>query len=514
MRDVRSILAGGRDTSEDIGVKYLSDVMLAFPHKFFWFAQHGYAPHIWQAVFHGANINGKLKANRHLVAGRRGGKTLSAAWEVIYYSLHPSQFHRDMHGLDSERGLWIWVLTKDYPTGFASIQTLLQVMRQVGLTPGKDYLYNKTSRSIEFPSTSTLIQFKTAEDPQSLRGAGLDILWMDEAAFIPNDEAYTVTSPSLADKDGAILTTTTPHGKNWLHDEFFTGAALKDPREFRIQYTSLDNPYFKRTVWERYKQRYHPILFKQEFLASFEAMHGVALQGDWLHYWTSGKGDVQNDVYSLKDLVGDDGRYDLDVYIGVDPAISLADTADHFAMAALGLKRDRSQGFLLETFKGRLAFPDQLDLIQTWLLKWRPRFIGIETNAYQSALAQQAARLDGFPNIVPTQARGKKNERILAMSPAFKVGKIRINASHKDFVDEWVSFNPERKNQEDDLLDAVEIAMQVAGILIPFSPHERLVDDEYPRGIDGSDVGALVKEQLRDQADERGPYDPEMGDQS
>lgn len=430
---------------------------------------------------------------------------------MLFYALHPEQFHMDAHGVESDRKLWIWVLTKDYPTGFASLQTLLDVMQQAGLQSGKDYRYNKTERRIDF-ANGTLLQFKTAEDPQSLRGAGLDILWMDEAAFIPTDDAWNVVSPALADREGLVITTTTPHGKNWLFEEFFSGPALVDPREFRVQYTSIDNPYFSREQWERYKQRYHPIMFRQEFLASFEAMHGIALHGNWLHYWTTGKADPQADEYSIQHLIGEDGRYKLQTFMGVDPAISLSDKADHFALSVIGLTDDNEQGFLLDTYLGRLDFPDQLDLIQEWLLKWRPRYVGVEANAFQRALAHQAARLDGFPNIVPVMSKGDKNQRILTMSPLFKTGKIRIHARHADFVDQWVSFDPEKKNQKDDLLDAVEIALGVAGVLLPLNPHVSLIEDEI-QNVDHSDLTALVKAQLREQMRPSGSYDPEIGDQ-
>jgi len=512
MRDVKSVTAGGTDTSAGLVETWQANVYQAFPQKYYWFAQHGYFPHAYQMAFHGAHREGRLTANRHLVAGRRGGKTLSAAWEVLFYALHPQVFHRDVHGVDSDRALWIWVLTKDYPTGFASLQTLLEVMRQSGLKRGVDFLHNKTERKIEFPAAGTLLQFKTAEDPQSLRGAGLDILWMDEAAFITDSEAWEVVAPALADKDGCVITTTTPHGKNWLWEEFFAGLAIDDPREFRVQYTSIDNPYFKRHVWERYRIRYHPILFKQEFLASFEALHGIALQGEWLHYWTAGNAEPQTDLVSIKQWKTEAGQYDLDIFMGVDPAISLSDRADQFAMAVIGVTKDRSQAFLLDLYAGRIEFPDQLDLIQTWLLKWRPTFIGIESNAFQAALAQQAARLDGFPNIVPVMSKGKKNERILAMSPIFKTGKIRILKAHKDFIDQWVGFDTEKKNQKDDVLDAVEIALGVAGVLLPLAPHEMLVED-LDRPTDHSDLAALAKAQVRDLVDDigRGKFDPEMG---
>ena len=505
--DFKSRLAGGQLSSADLAPHVEAGVH-QFPLKLYWFASKGYVPHVWQTTFHTAAIDNRLTMNRHLVAGRRGGKTLSAAWEVLFYAMHPEQYHLDARGETSSRPLWMWVLTKDYPTGFASQHTLLDVMNQAGLVHGKDFKFNKTERRIDFDN-GTLIQFKTAEDPQSLRGAGLDLLWMDEAAFIPTDDAFQVVSPALAEKRGQVITTTTPHGKNWLWETFFDGAALTDPEEFRVQYTSLDNPYFPKEQWIRYRERMHPTMFKQEFMASFEAMHGIALHGEWLKFYTTGK-PSDPEEQSIQHLRKDDGTYDLEIYLGVDPAISLADTADYFSMAVVGITSDRERGYLLDTFLGRLDFPDQLLKMQEWILKWRPMLVGVESNAYQRSLAQQANRLAGFPAIVPVISKGRKQERILAMSPLFRTGKIRIGKQHADFIDQWVTFDPERKNQRDDLLDAVEIALGVAGVLLPMNPDFRIVETDIE--VDHADLQTLVKEQLREQMNPRGGYDPDIGD--
>ena len=65
----------------------LAEMLNAFPEKFGWFLSVGYLPHYWQTLFHANNNDGRLVRFRHLVAGRRGGKTLSAAWEVLFYCL-------------------------------------------------------------------------------------------------------------------------------------------------------------------------------------------------------------------------------------------------------------------------------------------------------------------------------------------------------------------------------------------------------------------------------------------
>lgn len=513
--DIRSVLAGGERRADQLATELLPTLLDRNPVKFYWFATHGYVPHIYQAAFHAATRQdtGLNNRFRHLVAGRRGGKTLSAAWEVLFYALHPAEFHRDFHGVESDEPLWIWLLTKDYPSGFPSLQTLRHVMRQAGLKRGVDYQENKAERRIEFIHSGTLIQFKTAEDPQSLRGPGLDILWIDEAAFIETDEAYLVVSPALGDKEGSVITTTTPHGKNWLWSEFFDGPALEDPDEFRVQYTSLDNPYFKRSEWERYKRRYHPVFFLQEFMASFDAFVGISLQGEWLKFFVKGNPDVQTSDISIKHLLTSEGNYRLRVFIGVDPAISLSDRADHFAMAAIGVTEDNTQAFLLETYLGRITFPEQLDLIREWHLKWRPELIGVESNAYQAALSQQVARLDTFPPVVPQLGVGKKNDRILSMSPLFKIGKVRIRRTESDFIDQWLNFDHEKKNQDDDLLDAVEIALRTAGVLLPRDPNLSFLDED--QGPSNPTPAQLAKAQIRAiRNGENRPYHPDLGEEA
>ena len=71
-----------------------------------------------------------------------------------------------------------------------------------------------------------------------------------------------------------------------------------------------------------------------------------------------------------------------------------------------------------------------------------------------------------MPPIVPIFAKGKKYERIMAMSPLFKIGKIRIKKDHKDFIDEWINYDASISNPRDDCLDSVEIALRTAGALL------------------------------------------------
>lgn len=453
--------------------------------KMAWFMEKGYHPHYYQTCFHTMETDDKLTRFRHLVAGRRGGKTLSAIWEVLYYATNPRAYWHDFHGVEKDDPLWIWVLAKDYKIGTPARLGFRQAIKDCGLDYGTDYREHKTERFFEFEN-DTLIEFKTADDPQSLRGAGLNLMWIDEAAFIPDRTAWDVVSPALADKQGGVITTTTPDGKNWFYKEWFGTDTEHDENIGRVQYTTLDNPYFPRESWEYEKRKKHPLQFKREFLAAFDSMAGKDLAGDWLHY------------YDKADLIGKE----MYTYVGVDPAISLADAADHFSMTLIGLEKVTNDVYVLEQFNARIPFPEQVQMIQEWHLKYRPQLIGVENTAYQAALVQQTARLSSIPPIAPIHAKGKKSERILSMAPLFKLGKVRIPRDLDIFIDQWVSYNSEIKNPEDDALDSCEIALRTAGALLP--EIYSYDDDQEPVGIQ-----AIVNSRIP--SEKQKGYDNDMG---
>lgn len=445
----------------------LTQRVSSFGVKAKWFLEAGYEPHYYQWIFHTLqNEEGIGLRFRHLVAGRRGGKTLSAAWEVLFYCLHPAEFHWDFHHKQDDRPLHVWILTKDYPTGNAAWRDgMLYALRIAGV----EAKINKGDRYIEFPNGS-LVEFKTAVDPESLRGAGLDILWIDEAALITSGDAYTVARPALADKIGIVMTTTTPKGKNWFYKTFWSDKALNDKYMGRVEYWSIDNPYFTREEWEYMKDTYHPLMFKQEFMAAFDSMAGVELHGEWLKYYTYGEPEA--DQITLPKLENRKNEYALSYYIGVDPAISLRDDADKFAISLIGVTKNREQAFLIDVWSGRIPFPEQVDKITEWYYKWKDKgygcqYVGVEANVYQRALVQQLERVPGLIPIVPVFSTGKKEERILRMAPTFRTGRIRIREDHRDFIEEWLSYDTSQPNPDDDCLDATEIALAGAGGLLP-----------------------------------------------
>lgn len=433
------------------------ELIQRYPHKINWFLERGYSPHFYQLWFHTAqNDVGLLARWRSLVAGRRGGKTMSAAWEMAYYMANPEQWWIDVHGETSKEKPWWWFLGANHNIGTPALLMFRDVMRESGLVPNRDYKENRNEKYFEFRAGGR-IDFRSAEHPTSLVGAGLNGIWVDEAAKIPTEEAWLIVRPTLSDKRGIGIFTTTPEGKNWFYNHFHGPNVYDDPNIARVEYRSIDNTYFRTEEWEDQLKKYPPLAFKREYMASFDAFAGRDLQGDWLHYYTWDDLPLVNEQK---------GHYNLDYYIGVDPAISIATGADHFAMAVIGVTKPYgNQAYLIDIIKVHKKFAEQLDLINDYNIKWQPQLISIEQTAYQQALVQQAERLESFPNIQGIKAYGKKVERIISMSPAFRVGKVLVREDQKAFIDEWLDYDTENKNANDDALDAVEIALRSAGIL-------------------------------------------------
>lgn len=480
---------GNPVASEELAIEIAQN----YPYKLWWFISHGYFPHPFQMAFHFNTdpTTGRLCRHRHLVAGRRGGKTKSAAWDMLFYVLNPRSFHKDAHGKDDDRPLHGWVLTKDYPLGMAALMMFREVLKEAGLQQGVEYKENRGNRWFEFENGS-FVQFKTADNPETLRGAGLDYLWMDEAAIIPNSQAWEVTRPALSDKLGLVVSTTTPSGKNWFYQEFWSPEKKADPSHGRVEYRSIDNPYWPYSEWISERKRMHPMLFAQEYMASFDSFAGKELRGDWLHYYE------REEVADLK----------LRKVIGVDPAVSLADTADKFAISLIGVTEDNSQAYLLEQWSGRIPFPEQVELIKAWWLKYQPMYITIEKVAYQLALVQQLQRLPGLPPINAVLARGKKFHRILSMAPLFELGRIKIRKDQVDFINEWLDYDSTLTNPHDDCLDSVEIALRGAGVVLPNMTD---TEKELPFDHPAADMDELARMKAPRRQDELRGVDEHLG---
>ncbi len=136
----------------------------------------------------------------------------------------------------------------------------------------QSYIIHKdeTDLSIVIRNNAT-IGLKGADDPDSLRGPGLDTAVFDEAAF-QKRAVWEVVRPMLSDRLGSALFISTPHGYNWFYDLYMSAKSKRNWEAF--QFTTLDGGNVAPEEIEEARADLDPRMFRQEYEASFETLSG------------------------------------------------------------------------------------------------------------------------------------------------------------------------------------------------------------------------------------------------
>jgi hypothetical protein len=121
--------------------------------------------------------------------------------------------------------------------------------------------------------TGSRIALRGADNPDSLRGVGLDLAVFDEFAWIHPSAWDEVLRPALSDREGRALFITSPAGHNWAYDLFLRGRG-EDPSWKSWQFTTLDGHRVKPEEIEEARRNSDPRKFRQEYEASFETLQG------------------------------------------------------------------------------------------------------------------------------------------------------------------------------------------------------------------------------------------------
>jgi len=115
----------------------------------------------------------------------------------------------------------------------------------------------------------TYIFAKSGDNPESLRGEGLNGVVLDEAAFLKREVWEQSIRPALADKLGWAVFISTPKGKNYLYELFLRGLNDKTGRYKSYHFTSYDNPYLDKDELDEMISGLPEMEYKQEILAEF-----------------------------------------------------------------------------------------------------------------------------------------------------------------------------------------------------------------------------------------------------
>lgn len=129
----------------------------------------------------------------------------------------------------------------------------------------------------------SIIEFKGSDNENSLRGAGLKGVVLDEYAFQKDYVWDKIVGPMLVQTNGWALFITTPNGVANHFKKFWDDAvdleAQGDKEWATFHFTSYDNPLIKTENLDAEKARLTEEFFEQEYMAEFAKFVGLIYTG-------------------------------------------------------------------------------------------------------------------------------------------------------------------------------------------------------------------------------------------
>lgn len=218
------------------------------------------------------------------------------------------------------------------------------------------------------------ILFRTADQPDRLRGLTVSGCWMDEAGLMPR-EVYDVVLFTLREIPGAWLAATfTPKGKrHWTYERFGRPAADCT----LVHAPTKTNPFLPADFVARTRREASGRLAAQELEGQFLDMEGAEWPGEFWGDW----------VFAPLRAFPED--FDARV-IAVDPSLGKKDREGDFsAIVFLGVARGLL--WVAADLARRPPFRIVADTLAA-CARWQPHAVGIEANQFQELLVHEFER--------------------------------------------------------------------------------------------------------------------------
>lgn len=374
-----------------------------------------------------------------VAAGRRCGKSRLAAWMLI------------INALQTERGHVFYVAPTQGQARDIMWGVLLELAHPI---VSSSHVNNMQIKLIN----GATISLKGADRPDTMRGVSLKFLVMDEYADMKPQVWEEVLRPALADQKGSAIFIGTPKGRNHFY-ELYKYAELEGDETYKSwHFTSYDNPLLDSEEIDVAKKSMSSYAFRQEFMASFEALGSEVFKEDWVRF--------SNDE-------PDDGDY----YIAVDLAgfadIAKASNAkakrlDQTAIAVV--KANQDGWWVADIIHGRWDIKKTARKIFEAVDAYKPIAVGIEKGALRNAvipyltdLMKSGQRFFRVEEL--THGNKKKTDRVVwALQGRFEHGQIKLSEGewNTEFLDQLFQFpNP---LVHDDLVDALSYIDQLAKV--------------------------------------------------
>lgn len=378
-----------------------------------------------------------------VAAGRRTGKSRLAAWLLL------------LNGLETERGHVFYVA----PTQGQARDILWQEL----LTLGHQWIARTHINNLQITlRNGATISLKGADRPETMRGVSLKFLVMDEYADMKPEVWEQILRPALADQKGSALFIGTPMGRNHFY-ELYKYAELSDDDTYSAwHFTSYDNPLIDPEEINVAKKSMSSYAFRQEFLASFEAMGSEMFKEEWVKV-EEGKGrdaNVSGDYFIAVDLAG---------FEEVGKKKSKNSKLDETAIVITKVCDDGSW-YVDNIIHGRWELNETANKIFQAVRDYQPVAVGIERGIARQAVMSPIMDLQRKYNTYfrveeLTHGNRKKTDRVMwALQGRFENGVITLNKGdwNTRFLDQLFQF-PDALTH-DDLVDALAYIDQMANV--------------------------------------------------
>lgn len=123
------------------------------------------------------------------------------------------------------------------------------------------------------------IRVQSGHAPDALRGSGLDLAVLDEAAYLHPDVWHAAIRPALADRRGEALFLSSPRGRNWFWGLYMLGQGTQHPDWKSWRFPTTANPLIDPAEIEAQRDLLPEHIFRQEYLAEFLQDAGGVFRG-------------------------------------------------------------------------------------------------------------------------------------------------------------------------------------------------------------------------------------------
>ena len=124
-----------------------------------------------------------------------------------------------------------------------------------------------------------MIAVRSAHHPDNLRGEGLDLAVLDEAAFMDPRVWPEVVRPMLTTSRGAALFLSTPFGRNWFWDLYRLGLDNEAPEWGSFHFSTETNRMIAPEELESIRRQTTEHVWRTEYLAQFTDESGQVFRG-------------------------------------------------------------------------------------------------------------------------------------------------------------------------------------------------------------------------------------------